>query len=227
MNYSITAFKRTNLAKRAKDELLENRIPAVIYGRGLEAQTIAVSRPEFLRVLKAAGYSSLVDVTFDESSTVKALIKDVQVDPISMEPVHIDFHQVRMDEEITAAIPLNFIGESKAVKTEGGTLVKSLDELEVKCLPGNLPHMIDVSLESLNTFDDAITVADVKLPEGVVAVTDNSVTIATVARPLTDEQLKKMEETGIGDVTAVKAETDEKKAEREAKDGEAGDAAAT
>lgn len=220
MTYTISATQRTNLGKRSKDELAESRIPAVVYGHGTDAQSISVGRSEFLKVMKTAGYSSLVDMTLGAGSPVKVLIKEVQVEPLTMEPRHIDFYQVNMNEELTANIPLKFIGESKAVKTDGGTLIKSLNEIEVKCLPSNLPHEIEVDLSKLVTFDDAITVGSLTMPTGVVATGDATMTIATVARPLTEEELKKMEETTQVDVTAIKTEGEEKKAADEAKKAE-------
>jgi len=224
MNITLTATQREE-GKRARDERDAGRVPAVIYGRGFETQSIAVPHSEFKRVLKNAGYSSLVDIAVTSAKggsasggkpALKVLIKEVQVNPLTLEPIHVDFQQVRMDEEITAGIPLKFVGESAAVKEEGGTLVKSLDELEIKCLPGNLPHEIEVDLSKLATFEDAITVADLKLPAGVTVISGSEITVATVARPLTEEELKKLEETAIGDVSAIKTEGEEKKAAEEA-----------
>jgi large subunit ribosomal protein L25 len=139
---------------------------------------------------------------------------------MSSEPVHVDFHQVRMDEKMTAKVPLKFVGEAPTVKAEGGTLVKSLDEIEVICLPADLPHEIEVDLTTLKTFDDSIAIKNLKLPKGVEATMELTATIATVAPPLTEEQLKKMEESTIGDVTAVKTEGEEKKAEEAKKESE-------
>lgn len=211
MTYAISAETRTKLGRGAKQERYASRIPAVLYGSGVESKPVTVGRSEFLKVLKTAGYSSLLDMTVDGGQPVKTLIKEVQVHPLTLDPLHVDFYQVRMDKEIEAKIPLVFVGESKAVKNEGGTLVKSIDELEIRCLPANLPHEIEVDLSVLNTFEDSITVESLKLPNGVEAITDAGLTIATVERPLTEEELKKLEESALGDVTAVKTEADEKK----------------
>jgi len=220
MPHTLTAVKRTVIGKQSKNELKESRIPAVIYGRGIETRVISVPSSDFFHVFKDAGYSALIDIALEKDAPVKALVKEVQVHPLTMKPTHIDFLQVRMDEELTAEIPIVFVGESKAVKVDGGTLVKSLDKLEVRCLPANLPHEIQIDLGALVTFDDAIAVGDLKLPAGVKAETDANVTIATVARPLSEEELKKLEESEIGDVTAVKSEADEKKAAEELKAAE-------
>lgn len=217
MIYALSAKTRTSMGKRSKDELAEMRVPAVMYGSGVANQNVSVPRSEFLKVLKQAGYSSLIDITVGETSPVKAVIKEVQVHPLSMEPIHIDFHQVRMDQEMEAVIPLKFIGESNAVKADAGTLIKSLDEVEVRCLPANLPHELEIDLSRLATFEDSITVADIKLPKGVELVTDADLTIATVQRPLTEDELKKLEESQVGDVSEVKSEAELKKAAEEAK----------
>ncbi len=224
MIYPLSATKRTNLGRGAKKELKISRIPAVLYGQGVETQVLSLPKSEFLRILTSAGSSSLLDVTVEQAAPVKALIKDVQVDPRTMAPIHVDLHQVRMDKEITAEIPLKFIGEAPAVKVGGGTLVKSLDNVVVVCLPANLPREIEVDLAKLATFDDAITVSHLSLPAGVTIKADADVTIATVAAPLTEEQLKKMEESSVGDVTSVKSDVDEKRAAKEAAAAAAPDA---
>lgn len=217
MTYSITATKRTNMRKRSRDEREARRVPGVVYGVGIEPKPISVERSAFLKLWKAAGFSSLIDFTCDEQSSVKVLIKDIQLDHLTMDPMHVDFHQIRMDQKLTAKIPLKFIGEAPAVKVSAGTLIKSLDEVEVTCLPADLPHEIEIDLATLVTFDDAITVGNLKLPEGVITSTDASLTIATVARPFTEDELKKMDESGAADISSIKTEGEEKRAAEEAK----------
>lgn len=220
MNYALSAKLRTKMGRRAKTELKDSRVPAIMYGSGVANQVVSVPRSEFLKVFKQAGYSSLVDISIEDATPVKAVIKELQVHPLTMEPVHIDFHQVRMDQEMEAIIPLKFVGESNAVKADSGTLIKSLDEVEVRCLPANLPHELEVDLSLLVNFEVSITVADIKLPKGVEIVTDPELTIATVSRPLTEDELKKLEENQAGDVTTVKSEAELKKAADEAKAAE-------
>jgi large subunit ribosomal protein L25 len=188
-----------------------------MYGAGVAPQPISVGRSEFIKIYRAAGTSALIDVSVGSAAPVKALVKEVQVNPLSMEPRHIDFYQVRMDKEIEANIPLVFVGESAAVKADGGTLIKSLDEINVRCLPGDLPAEITIDLSVLKTFEDSINVGSITPPKGVEFLDDATLTIATVARPLTEEELKKLEESQAGDVTAVKSEADIKKAAEEAK----------
>lgn len=219
MNYTLSGTSRTSDV-RVQDVRSNGGIPAVLYGNGIQARSISVVEGEFVKVLRAAGFSSLIDLVVDGSESVKVLVKQTQKHPTNMKTVHIDFYQVRMDQEIETVVPLEFVNESDAVKVHGGTLVKSADEIEVRCLPGNLPPHIDVDLSKLHTFDDAITIGDLILPSGVEAITEADVTIATVARPLTEEELKKMEETEQVDVSAIVTEGEEKRAEEEAKKAE-------
>jgi large subunit ribosomal protein L25 len=186
-------------------------VPSVMYGHGVEAQSIAVPAATFRKVFAQAGSSSLVDVKVGDAAPVKALIKDVQLDPLTMLPIHVDFHQVNMKETMHARVPLVFIGESAAIKVLGGTLAKSLDHIDVECLPENLPHEITIDISTLATFDDIITVGDLVLPKGVATEHDTHAVIATVVAPMTEEELKKLEESQLGDVTAVKSEAELKK----------------
>lgn len=221
MSYALTAVNRSATGRRAKHVHDEGSIPAVVYGVGVEASNIQVSRADFRKVYRTAGMSSLIDLHIDGGASVKAIIKDVQVNPISLEPYHIDFHQLRMDEEMVAEVPLKIIGESMAVKSLAGTLVRPLDALHVRCLPANLPHEIEVDISVLSSFADSITVGSLKLPTGVIVEEDVNALVATVVPPLTEDQMKKMDEAGSTlDVSAIKTEAEEKKAAEAAKKAE-------
>ncbi len=215
MSYTLAAQSRTALGRQAKQVMATGNIPAIMYGHGIESKAIQVNASDFRKLLRNAGTSSLVDVTLDGAAPVKVLLKEVQVHPITMAPVHVDFQQIRMNEELTTEVPLKFVGESKAVKELAGTLVHSFDALTVTCLPADLPHEIVVDLSMLTTFDKAITIASLNLPKGVKIEENPDVTVATVVAPLTDEQLKKLEEMSAADVSTIKTEAEIKKAEGE------------
>lgn len=217
MSYAINATTRTALGRQSKQTLADGLIPCVIYGHGIEPRSVQVVRGEFRKLYRQAGTSSLVDVTIDSSAPVKALIQEVQVDVVMMEPVHIDFRQIRMDEKVTVEVPLRVIGESRAVKEFAGTLMVSMNEVTVECLPADLPHEIIVDISKLQTFEDHITIGSLDLGKGVESTQDATLVVASVARPLTEDELKKMEESSTGDVTAIKTEAEEKKAAEAAK----------
>ena len=227
MPYALAAQTRTAEGRRAKHVHDDGMIPAVVYGKGVEPRSIQVKRAEFRQIYRAAGMSSLIDLKLGEDATFKTVIKEVQVDKISLEPYHIDFHQLRLDEVMTAEVPLKFIGESKAVKEFAGTLVKSMDSVEVECLPADLPHEIEVDLSVLATFDDSINVASLKLPKGVKVTNEELATIATVVAPMTEDQIKALDAASAAvDVTAIKTEAEEKKEADAAKKAEEDAAAA-
>jgi large subunit ribosomal protein L25 len=223
----IEASFRTSLGRRAKTVRAQNMIPAVMYGSGVESRPISVPVAAFRKVYARAGSSALVDVAVEKEAPVKAVIKDVQLDPISLEPVHADFHQVKMTEEMRAEVPLVFVGESEVVKALSGTLTTPIESVEVECLPSDLPHEIEADISALASFDDAITIKDLKLPAGVKVLSDPDAVLAFVERPMTEEELKKMDESQVGDVAAVKAEAEEaavkEEGDEEKKEGEEGD----
>ena len=194
-----------------KAEILrkQGKIPAVLYGPGVKNISLEVDLKEFDKVFKEAGESSLIGLTVD-SKKYSVLIHDVETDYMSQNPLHVDFYQPKLDEEITAAIPLVFEGESLAVKDLGGTLVKNIHELEVRSLPQNLPHEIKVSLEKLKSFEDTITVKDLSLPENVKAVKGLDEIIALVAQPQkVEEELEKPIEENVEGVEKVEEKKEE------------------
>lgn len=220
MTFSLTATTRAATGKRVKDVRNAGSVPAVVYGHGTEPTALTLGASEFLKLYRTAGSSSLIDLSIDGGTPVKVLIQEVQPHHLTMKPHHVDFRQINMKEELEVEVPLAFVNEAPAVKELAGTLVHAYDAVLVKCLPSDLPHEITVDLSALKTFDDVITVANLVLPKGVTVLLDAETSLISVSAPLTDEQLKKMEEEGAGDVTAVKTEAEEKKAEEEAKAAE-------
>lgn len=211
------ALRKRDGKTKPKKLRLKNLLPAVIYGHGVESKSVMADYNTFRKVIKAAGESTLIDLEIEGDGTVKALIKDWQVDPISNRYTHVDFYQVNLKEKLKTEIALNFVGESPAVKEQGGSLVKTLDSILVECLPTDLVHAIDVDVTALKSFDDMIAVKDLKIPEGIHVLENPDETVAKVEAPMTEDQLKALETPMVADVTAIKTEAEEKKAAEEAK----------
>lgn len=184
----------------------EGLIPAVLYGHGVEPKNIFVDYNPFQKVYQKAGESSLVDLKIDGKEPVKVLIQDVQKNSLSDRFIHIDFRQLKMTEKLETDIPLNFVGESKAVKEMSGILVKNTDTLAVKCLPTALVPQIDVDLSSLEDFESIIRASDIKIPEGMELMEDPETVVATVEEPRSEEELAKTEKPVEEDVESVKVE---------------------
>lgn len=220
MNLTLNA-KTRNVAEKSTAKPNKDELKAVVYGHGLPSRSLTVSSADYARLYRLVKQATLFDLVVDGAAPVKVLIHDIQVNPVNMIPVHIDFRQIRMDEAIKVTVPLVFTGEAQAIKALGGTLVKALDEIEVECLPDRLPKEIIVDLSSLNTFEDTVTIKDIKLPEGVTTDLNQDDAVAKVEAPMSDEEYKKIEQGEAGDVTAIKTEAEEKKAkEAEAKAAE-------
>lgn len=157
-------------------------IPAVYYGKKEKSTPISVDSRDFKKVWKGAGESSIITLKTDHGD-VDSLLYEVQVDPVTGEPTHADFYTVDKDTEIYANIPLEFVGVSPAVKDLGGVLVKVIHEIEVKSLPKNLPHNIEVDISTLLEINSHISVSDLKLPHGVTTTENATETVVLVSAP--------------------------------------------
>lgn len=179
----LTASKRQIPTPTINQLRGEGKIPAELYGTGQKNQHLFLNKTEFEKVYQTAGETSLIDLVIDKSSPVKVMVHELQRDPVSDKIKHIDLYQVRMDKELTVAVPLVFIGESKAVKEMGGTLITSLNEVEISCLPNDLISQIEVDVTVLQTFDEVIRVGNLKVPEAIKILTAVDSTVATVVPP--------------------------------------------
>ncbi len=193
--------------KREKNEKLSaDFIPAVLYGNGIESQSLKVKKVDFEKAFSLAGESNLIDLDFGNGA-VKVLVKDLQRDVLKYTFSHIDFYQVNMKEKINTEIPLHFVGEAKAIKELGGMLMKEINELEIECLPNELVDHIDVNISVLNTFDDVIKVSDLSLPVGLKLMHHhNDDVVAMVVEPKSHEEEVKPAETEAVPAKDVKKE---------------------
>lgn len=209
----LSVQKREKLGKAVKALRREGLIPAELYGHGIENLHLAVPAKDFLRVLKDAGTSTIVNLLIGTEKR-PAIIHEVGRNYLTGEVDHIDFYQVRMDEKIKAKIPLEFLGIAPAVKDKGGILNKSVSEIEVEALPGDLPHRLEIDLSVLSELNQSIYVKDIAVPKGVKVLVDPETPVLTVTEPLPEEVVAAAP--APVDVGAVKVETEEKKANREA-----------
>ena len=187
---SLTVATRTVLGKKVQALRVASIVPAIIYGHGVENRYVQVPIIPFEKLFTKAGESSLIDLVVDSGASLKVLIHDVQRDPVTSTINHVDFYQVKMTEKLTAHIPIVHVGESRAVKELGGVLVKTLDHINVECLPQDLPHELTVDLTTLEQFDDAIRVSDIPIPAGVTVKSDPQEMVLTVKAPRTEEEVK-------------------------------------
>jgi large subunit ribosomal protein L25 len=198
--------KTTNLDKLRKS----GKMPAVLYGHNIKNQSITIGLSEFEKVLKKAGESTIVEIQTQDGKTHPVLIHDLQRHYLTTKPVHVDFYEVSMTEKLKSKIALEYTGESKAVKELGGVLVKILNEIEVECLPQDLPHAIEVNISVLNSFEDSIHVKNLAIPPNVKVISSLEDIIAKVQPPRAEEELA---ETPVEDISKVEGAAETKPTE--------------
>lgn len=189
----------TDLAKNIKRNGL---IPAELYGHNVPNIHLSVSQNEFERVLRKAGESTIIELAMPDGASKNVLIQHVQRHYLTSEPIHADFYEVKMTEKLTATVQLEFTGESLAVKGLGGTLLTTITEVEVECLPADLPHVIEVDISGLKSFDDSITIKDLKVSDKVTINAEAEELVAKV-QPPRDVEAELAEPVGDVDVSQV------------------------
>jgi large subunit ribosomal protein L25 len=212
----LQAQTRTEMKKNLVSNLREQGIiPAVVYG-GKENLNIKLKRTDFTKVYKQAGDSTIITLVVDGKKNIPVLVQDEQLHPVKDDYTHADFFEIDMNKEIVVSVALEFINEAPALKEMGGTLVKNLTKIDVKALPANLIHSIQVDLSVLKTFAESIHVKDLVVPATVQLLANPELLVAKVV-----EQKVEVEAPVVVATTEVAAEP--------AKAGEAksGDAKAT
>lgn len=156
----------------------EGFIPGVVYGKKEESTSVKVDARDFVKTLKEAGESSIITLK-GLGSDKDVLIHDVDFEPVKGGVRHVDFYAVDKDAKIHVSVPLEFVGEAPAVKSLGGVLVKVMHEIEIEVLPKDLPSSIEADISVIEDFDTSLHVSDIKLPEGVTAITNAEEVIAS------------------------------------------------
>jgi len=177
---SKTRDSKTDIVKKLRQQ---GMIPAELYGHNVPNVHLSLDQNTFEKVLRKAGESTIIELIDPDGKTRNVLIHDVQKHYLTSQPIHVDFYEVKMTEKLTATVELQFIGESKAVRELGGTLVKVLTEIEVECLPADLPSHIEVDISSLQTFDNDILVKDLKVSDKVTVKAEPEEMVAKVQPP--------------------------------------------
>lgn len=170
------------------------QIPAVLYGHRVETRSLVTAKNDFLKLYRRVRGSRLIDLVVDAGAPIKAIVQSVQTDPLTDEPLHVDFHQVDLKEKITALIKLQFTGVAPAVKEGGGVLMTNISAIAVSCLPQDLISEITIDITSLKTFDDYLHVKDLPLPAGVTPLVNPDEVVAHVVPPRSEEELKALDQ---------------------------------
>jgi large subunit ribosomal protein L25 len=180
---TLAAEPRDVVGKKVAALRRDGRLPAVVFGRGIDSTSVSIDTHDFEQLRRKTGSNALVDLSVDGKKAQPVLIYGVQVHPVTRRPLHVDLFVVKMTEELTVDVPLVPTGTSQAVVDDGGTLLHSLESIRVKALPDHLPQSIEYSIESLVDFDASIHVRDLDVPSDVTLLTDLDEVVAKVQAP--------------------------------------------
>jgi large subunit ribosomal protein L25 len=185
---SIEAAPRNNTGKGVARSLRrEGRIPAVIYGRGRDPEALSVDTTSLTRLLtQIAASTTLVEVSVEGRTPVKALIREIQRNPIRpADIIHVDLYEVHANEKITVDVPVKLIGIPDGVRNFGGVLDQVMHSMSIRVFPADIPQHIDVDVTALN-IGNSIHVRDLTF-EKMEVLNDGGQTIATVVAPRAEE----------------------------------------
>ncbi len=209
----LTAEKRKILGRKVKTLRREGILPANIYGKKVKSLAVQADLKAFLSAFKETGETGVVKLLVKGEKKVRpVLIHNVQLDPVSNQPLHADFYQVDLKTKVTTEVPIELVGESLAVKEKIGILIQPLTEVEVEALPTELPDKLELDISGLKKVDGVVTVADLKVPKEVKVLTLEKEILAKV------EPLAKEEE--VAPLPEEEAPAEEVKPEEEGKPGE-------
>ncbi|MEW6663213.1 MAG: 50S ribosomal protein L25 [Bacillota bacterium] len=161
-------------------------VPAIIYGPEIGSLQVAIPQKELDQVVAAGGLIQIAVNNGGNKQEVPVLVREVQRDPLRRVPVHVDFYQVSMGRKLVTTVPLVLAGDSPGVGA-GGVLQQTLREVEVECLPADLPEALEVDISGLE-IGDKFTVADLASPAGVEVVSDPEAMILAVVAPRVAEE---------------------------------------
>jgi large subunit ribosomal protein L25 len=179
------------------------RIPAVVYGARKNAIAISVDPKQISRILHSdSGHNTIFDLNVAGENT-KSMIVDWQYDPLSGKLLHIDLKRIAMDEKMRVKVPVHLVGEAPGVKTQGGLMDQVLREVEIECLPGDIPSHIDADVSHLE-FGSVLRVADLPHGDKIKFVTDEQQTVAHVTH--VKEEVVATPEAGAEAAAAAPAE---------------------
>jgi large subunit ribosomal protein L25 len=183
----LKAFLRKEIGKQAAKNLRRKGfIPAILYGYRRRSVPLSINRLDFKKIASKEE-NIIIDLMIEkDKKTVPAIVKEMQVHPVIREYLHVDFYEIAMDKEITLSIPIHLIGKSEGVKA-GGIIEQSLREVEIRCLPKDIPNYIELDISGLN-IGDSIHIKDIKLDKDMKILEDSDSVVVSIIPPISEEE---------------------------------------
>jgi large subunit ribosomal protein L25 len=180
---TLAAERREITGKHVARLRHAGKLPAVVFGHGMESQNVQLDAHEFDLLRRHSGSSTLLDLVVDGGKATPAIVQGVQIHPMSRRPLHVDIFAVRMTEELTVDVPVVTTGSNHLIDRENGTLTHVLNTVRVRALPDHLPQSLEVSIEWLASFDDVIHVRDLTVPSDAHIVNDPDDVVVRILAP--------------------------------------------
>ena len=184
----VAAEPREVLGKKVSALRREGILPAVVYGRDHDSQPIQMDARAFDVLRRTVTRNTLVDLKVGGGKATPVLLQGIHEHPVRRNPMHVDFMVVKMTEELTVDVPVNYMGDSSAADKLGGTVLHLRESVQVRALPTNLPSAIDLDISPLDSFEAVLHVVDLIIPANVTILTDEAEALARVQPPRVEEE---------------------------------------
>ena len=217
----LSATSRTEKGKGVAKRLRsEGKLPAVVYGHKTDPIALTIDSKQLLKlIVEGKSEHKLFGLSIEGNGKPIekiVMIKELQIHPLKRHFLHVDFFEVAMDEELTLSLAIKLLGEAPGVEM-GGILQQVRREIEIKCLPSQIPDTVEIDVSALN-IGDSVHLNDIQLPEGIKVLDDADLTIATVLAPVVEKEVEPEEVEGeLEEEAAAEAGAEEKKPEEDKK----------
>lgn len=199
----------------AKKMRREKMVPGIVYSRGEETKHVKVNQIDFAKVFRVVSTSSLMELEVG-GEVLPVIVKTVQKDPVKGDVIHIDFQRLDMKEKIKITVPIHLLNRD-SIQIQPSVLMQMLDTIEVECLPGNIPEVVEIDVSGID-FDTPIYVSDLDLmeDENVEILTEHETAICTLNEPSVEEEEEELDEDEDPmDVPVIGEEEEEDKEQEE------------
>lgn len=186
--YQLTVTTREGTGRSASRRLRKaEKIPAILYGKHTKPESLAISAPEFVKLRKEiAGQAALIELKREAGPTALSFLQEIQRDAITDKYLHLDLHEVKTDEKFEIRVPVRIVGEAAGVKVGGGILETSSFQLRIRCLPKDLPSLIEVDVSAVE-LGQTVHVSDMKPLPGVEFLDQGNQPVVSCVEPPAEE----------------------------------------
>jgi large subunit ribosomal protein L25 len=216
---ALKAQDRSVFGKKVKNLRKDGKIPAHVFGNIKEVEHVTVEAGDFAKVFKQAGETGLIDLKIGEDRSRPVMIKELDIEPVKDQVLHIGFYQVNLKEKVTVPVPIVLTGEEvESVKMGENVVLQNLSEVEVEALPGDLVENIEVNIEVLKNVEDAITVGQLNYDRTKLTVLADAETVVVKLAPAVTEEMKALLEEQQAEAEAAVEAAEGESAEGEAEE---------